>query len=44
MVLDRAARGVAGLETIGSNEADGVVRAERLALESRVQVDWMGPA
>ena len=32
-----------GLDTVGSNDADGEVNADRLVLESRVFVDWMGP-
>ena len=45
VALDEASRGVAGgaLETVGSNDADGVVIADGLAFESRVPVDWIGP-
>ena len=46
VALDKAPREVAGgaLDASGSNKADGVVIAERLAFESRVPVDWIGPA
>ena len=43
VALDRAARETAGLDTVGSKEADGVVRADRLVLDSRVTVDGIGP-
>ena len=49
MALERAPRVVfgavaGGLDTVGSNDADGVVSADRLVLESRVSADWIGPA